>query len=69
MKVFRKIFNFYYDSFRSINKLGVRLIIIIMIKLFIMFVILKILFFPDFLDSKFKNDKQKSEYILDQLTK
>ena len=69
MKVFRKIFNFYYDSFRSINKLGVRLIIIIMIKLFIMFVILKILFFPDFLVSKFKNDKQKSEYILDQLTK
>ncbi len=67
--VIRKIFNFYYDTFRNFSKLEIRVIVIILIKLFIMFAILKIFFFPDFLDSKFENNEQKSEYILNQLTK
>ncbi len=33
-----------------------------------MFAILKLFFFPDFLKKKFDNDKQRSEYVLDQLT-
>ena len=40
---------------------------IIIIKLIIMFAILRILFFPDFLKSKFDNDKQRGEYVMDQL--
>jgi len=41
--------------------------IIIIIKVFIMFAILKIFFFQDFLKKKYDNDKQRSEYVLDQL--
>jgi len=49
-------------------KTGKKLWIIIGIKLFIMFAILKIFFFNDFLSSKFDNDKDKGDYVIEQLT-
>ena len=63
-----KIANFYIDGFRNISKLGIKMWVIIFIKLFIMFAILKIFFFKDFLGQKFENDKEKSEYIIQQIT-
>jgi len=41
--------------------------LIILIKLFIMFAVLKLFFFQDFLKVKYDNDEQRSEYVLDQL--
>jgi hypothetical protein len=46
---------------------GRKLWLIILIKLFIMFAVLKIFFFPDFLGSKFNNDDDKSDYVIEQL--
>jgi len=46
---------------------GRKVWIIIIIKLFIMFAILKLFFFPDFLQKNYDNDKQRSEYVRDQL--
>jgi hypothetical protein len=48
---------------------GKRLWVIILIKLFIMFAILKVFFFPDFLGTRFGSDQEKSEYVIDELTK
>ena len=48
---------------------GKKLWIIILIKLFIMFVILKVFFFRDFLGTKFKTDKERSDYVIEQLTR
>lgn len=62
------IFHLYYDGFTSMNKTSRRLWLIIFIKLFIMFAILKVLFFPDFLKSNFKNDKERGDYVIEQLT-
>ena len=64
----RKIINFYIDGFRNM-KLGKKLWAIILIKLFIMFAILKLFFFRDFLGSKCNDDKEKSNYVMDQLTR
>ena len=50
-------------------KLGKKLWAIVAIKMFILFVVIKLLFFPNFLETHFASDKQKSEYILNQLTK
>jgi len=50
-------------------KLGKSLWLLIAIKLFILFVIIKWLFFPNYLKENFINDNQRSEYILQQLTK
>jgi hypothetical protein len=65
--VFKHIFRFYYDGFSSLSSWGRKSWIIILIKLFIMFVILKIFFFHDFLENKFENDADKSNYVRDQL--
>ena len=43
-----KAFHLYYDGFRSM-KLGRTLWAIILIKLFVIFVVLKLFFFPNFL--------------------
>ena len=48
---------------------GKKLWVIILIKLFIIFVILKIFFFPDLLKKNFSSDKERGEYVLDNLSK
>jgi hypothetical protein len=62
-----KIFNFYKDGFASM-RLGKKLWLIVAIKLFILFVVIKLLFFPDVLKEQFSTDKERSNYILNQLT-
>ncbi len=66
--VFHKIFRFYYEGFRDMT-VGKKLWIIILIKLFIMFFILKIFFFPDILKVNFKNDRERGDYVIEQLVK
>lgn len=56
----------YVDGFRSMT-LGKTLWLIIAIKLFIFFVIIKILFFPNFLSSKSDSDEGKAQYVREQL--
>ena len=68
INIIKNIAKFYINGFKNLEKLGVRLWVVILIKLFIMFAILKIFFFQDFLDNKFDNDKEKSEYIFEQIT-
>ena len=62
-----KIFNFYKEGFLSM-KVGKKLWLIIGIKLFIMFAILKLFFFQDFLSTKGKTQQEKGDYVLEQLT-
>jgi len=63
---FKKIFFFYYDGFRSMT-VGKKLWIIILIKLFILFFFLRLFFFPDFLRSRFSNDRERGDYVREQL--
>lgn len=67
--VIKKVVMFYVDGFRSMT-VGRKLWIIILVKLFVMFAILKLFFFKDFLGSRFDNNQQeKSNYVLEQITK
>lgn len=49
--------------------LGKTLWLIILIKLFILFVIFRIFLFPEFLSSKGDTEQEKSDYVIDQLTR
>lgn len=69
MSYLKKILLFYVDGFRHLSTLGKSLWIIIFIKLFIMFFILKLFFFPNVLKKNFDNDRERSNYVLEQLTK
>ena len=63
----RRVYNFYYDGFMTLSWWGRRMWIILIIKLFIIFAILKVFFFPDFLNKKFSSEQEKSKYVIDQL--
>jgi len=63
----KTIYYFYRDGFRNM-KLGKRLWVLIAVKLFILFAVVKYFFFPNILEEKFNNDAQRSDYVLQQLT-
>ncbi|HKK01314.1 MAG TPA: DUF4492 domain-containing protein [Desulfuromonadales bacterium] len=67
MPLFNKIYRFYLDGFRSM-KTGRTLWKVVLLKLFILFVVVKLLFFPDFLKTHFKTDQQRAAYVLNNLT-
>jgi len=48
---------------------GRKLWVIILIKLFIIFAVLRLFFFPDFLKSNFGSDEERSDHVIDQLTR
>ena len=64
-KNLKNVFRFYVNGFREMT-LGRTLWLIILLKLFIMFFILKIFFFPNFLSSPEVGDN-KDEYISGEL--
>jgi hypothetical protein len=49
--------------------IGRKLWAIILIKLFIIFAILKVIFFPDLLKKNFRTDEERSDYVIQELTK
>jgi hypothetical protein len=51
-----KVYDLYYDGFRSM-RLGKTLWAIILIKLFIIFAVLKVFFFPNFLKQHAEGDE------------
>lgn len=64
----RKILQFYIDGFKGMT-LGRTLWAIIMIKLFILFFVLKIFFFPNYLKKNFSNDQERSTHVIENFTK
>jgi hypothetical protein len=62
-----KIYRFYLDGFTRMT-VGKTLWKIIFIKLFVMFAILKLFFFPDFLNTNFSTDQQRADHVIHQLT-
>lgn len=60
-----KVFDLYYDGFRHM-KLGKTLWAIILIKLFIIFAILKVFFFPDFIKEHAAKG-QEAEFVATQI--
>jgi len=65
---FQKIWKFYSDGFIGMGKWGRQVWLIILVKLFIMFVILRIFFFPNFLKSNFETDQERGNHVLEVLT-
>lgn len=63
-----RVFDFYRDGFRRMT-VGKTLWKIIIIKLLIMFAVLKLFFFPNFLKTNFETDQQRANYVLEQITR
>jgi len=63
----KTIAKFYFDGFRNMTW-GRKLWGIIILKLFIIFAILRLFFFPDILKRDFSNDRERGDHVLEQLT-
>ncbi len=68
-QLFASVINFYSEGFAGMSSWARTLWIVILIKLFIMFFVLKLFFFRDTLKNRFDNDEQRSEYVIEQITK
>ncbi|MCD8212615.1 MAG: DUF4492 domain-containing protein [Campylobacter sp.] len=63
-----KVVFLYIDGFKNM-KLGKKLWLLIAIKLIIMFGILKIFLFDETLNTKFETNEEKSDFVIQNLTK
>jgi hypothetical protein len=62
-----RIYRFYLDGFKRMT-LGKTLWKIILIKLLVMFGILKLFFFPNYLATTFETDEQRANHVIEQIT-
>lgn len=64
--ILSKVYHLYADGFRSMT-LGRTLWAVILIKLFIIFAVLKLFFFPDFLSTHAEKDGE-ADFVATELT-
>ncbi len=64
---FRKALSMYVDGFRSMT-VGRKLWALILIKLAIMFLVLKLFFFPDILHDNYDSDTERAQAVRTALT-
>jgi hypothetical protein len=67
VKLLQAIVRFYTDGFRRMT-VGRKLWLIIFLKLFVLFAVFKLIFFPNLLKTRFSTDAERSNYVLEQLT-
>jgi hypothetical protein len=62
----RGLFTFYRDGMKNMT-VGRTLWAIVLVKLFIMFAILKVFFFPNLLKKNFNDDESRADYVRQEL--
>ena len=62
-----RIYRFYRDGFKKMT-VGKTLWKIIALKLFVMFAVLKLFFFPNYLKTNFSTDQERADHVLQELT-
>lgn len=63
----KRLWNIYYDGFPHLPRWGKILIAIVLAKLFIMFVVFKLLLMPNYLNNQYTTDQEKSNHVLNTL--
>lgn len=64
--IFVRIWRFYYDGFRSMT-IGRYLWALILVKLAIMFLVLKLFFFPNILERDYSTDEERAQAVRENL--
>lgn len=62
-----RFFRLYYDGFRTMPRWGRIVWTVIIVKLVIMFGVLKVFFFSDTLNTRYETDEQRSEAVIQDL--
>ena len=64
--MFKKLYLFYKEGFSKMT-VGKTLWFIALLKIFIMFAILRVFFFPNFLKSNYDTDEERSNHVRQEL--
>ena len=64
--MFKKLYLFYREGFSNMT-VGKKLWLIVIVKLFIMFGILKVFFFPNQLKQNFGSDTERGNHVTNEL--
>lgn len=64
----KRIWNLYYEGFRTMPRWGKILWTIILLKVLILFLVFKFFLMPNYLNTHFSTDSEKSEHVLNELT-
>lgn len=62
-----RVYRFYREGFRRMT-LGKTLWKIILLKLVVMFAVLKLFFFPDYLKTNFTTDQERADHVIERIT-
>ncbi len=65
--MFKRIWSIYYDGFSHLPRWAKIVLAIVAAKLFIMFVVFKMLLMPNYLNSQYTTDADKSNHVLNEL--
>jgi uncharacterized membrane protein len=65
---FKRITRFYIEGFRNMPGWARTLWVIILLKLFIMFVVFRLFFFQDVLKTRFNSDDERANHVIEQIT-
>ncbi len=61
------VWRLYRDGFRGMTALGRTLWLVILIKLFVLFFVLRLFFLPDFLRSRARDEAGRGDYVSREL--
>lgn len=64
----KRVVRFYLDGFKNLSSWGKSVWIIILIKLFILFAVIRLFFMPDILKKNFDSDEERGRHVLENLT-
>ena len=67
MHMFKKIYHFYADGFHGLSPWARTLWVIILVKLFIMFAVLRLFFFRDTLKNRYSTDEERANHVIEEL--
>jgi uncharacterized protein DUF4492 len=67
IRMTRLFLSMYSEGFKNMKPLGKKLWLIIGVKVVIFFIIMKILFFPNFLKTNFNNDRDRADHVINNL--
>ena len=66
--MFRKLWSIYYEGLSHLPKWAKIVLAIVVLKLLIMFIVFKMILMPNYLNSHYSTDEEKSECIFEELT-
>lgn len=68
VRAVRGVYRFYYDGFRQMT-VGRTLWILILVKLFVIFAVLRLFFFSDILSRDYDTDEERADHVRKELTR